>query len=62
MAIEVKFWVGTDGKILKPQSSSTYNTVNLISDQGVVYFPITQTVNTLEGQPMGLLLAITYAA
>ncbi len=61
MATVVKQYIGDDGTILMPMSFSLTNTANLLSDDGTVFFAQTYEVVAIEaGNPMGLLLTLTY--
>lgn len=64
MATRVLKWIGSNGDVLLPLSTATYNTGNLYSTKkGTWYTPITEELTIIEaGNPMGLLLAITYPA
>lgn len=63
MAVIVDRYIGDNGIVLLPISSSANNTSDLISDTGVFFKVFTHEVVTIEaGNPMGLLLALTYPA
>lgn len=65
MAIVVKSYIGDNGEILFPVSSTDDNTSNLISENGTYYMAVLQddTAPTIQaGNPMGLLLVLTYPA
>lgn len=64
MATRVLKWIGSNGEVLLPLSETTYNTGKMISvKKGVWYTPITEEVVVIEaGNPMGLLLTLTYPA
>ncbi len=56
-------YIGDNGVVLLPVQDTVNNTSDLISDTGVYYLAQThEEVIILEGNPMGLLLAITYPA
>ena len=63
MSIIVKKWIGSNGEILIPLTEETYNDGNMVSTHGTYFFALTEDKSTpLMGNPMGLLLALTYAA
>lgn len=63
MAIRVDRYIGSNGEILLPLEQTTYNTAALIGSDGVYYIPQTSEVVVIEaGNPMGLLLTLTYPA
>jgi len=57
-------WIGSNGDILIPLTKPADNSGNLISTRGVFYLPIIEVAAgaPLQGNPMGLLLTLTYAA
>lgn len=56
-------YIGDNGVVLLPLQGTANNTSDLISDTGVYFMAQThEEVIILEGNPMGLLLAITYSA
>jgi hypothetical protein len=63
MAIQVKKWIGSNGDVLLPLSVEDYNEGNLYSVKtGALYQAQTVEIVAIEtGNPMGLLLALTYA-
>lgn len=61
MATRVVRWICEDGTVLIPLATTTYNTSPMVSSKGKYYFPVTEEVVAIEsGNPMGLLLTITY--
>lgn len=63
MAIRIKQWIGSNGEVLMPLSQETYNNGNMISTKGTYFMPITEETVIIEaGNPMGLLLSLTYPA
>lgn len=63
MAIEVKKFIGSNGEVLIPISQNASNSANLVSTQGTYFLAITEDTSTpLQGNPMGLLLTLTYAS
>lgn len=63
MATIVDRYIGSNGEVLIPISDTENNTSHLISSKGVFYLVQTHDEVTIEaGNPMGLLLAITYSA
>lgn len=62
--IKVTKWIGSNGEILIPLGDpTTYNTNKLISNLGTYFFPQTEEVVAIEvGNPIGLLLSLTYSA
>lgn len=61
MAIKVLKWIGSNGEVLQPLSEETYNDGRMISTRGTYFIPITQEIVAIEaGNPMGLLLSLTY--
>ena len=63
MAIQVLKWIGSNGEILIPLSEETYNNGKMISTKGTYFIPQTfEEVAIQAGNPMGLLLALTYPA
>lgn len=63
MATRIKKWIGSNGEVLILLGDpTTYNTNKMVSTSGVYYFPQTETVTVIEaGNPIGLLLTLTYA-
>lgn len=62
MATVVDRYIGDNGDVLIPINQNATNSANLISDKGVYYIAITHSTSApLQGNPMGLLLALTYA-
>lgn len=63
MATRVLKWIGSNGEVLIPLSDSDYNTSSMVSDRGVYYLAQTQeeALAIEAGNPMGLLLTLTYA-
>lgn len=63
MATTIKKWIGSNGEVLIPLSQETYNDGKMISTKGTYFIPQTETITVIEaGNPMGLLLALTYPA
>jgi hypothetical protein len=63
MAIRILKWIGDNGDVLIPLSEETYNNGNMISQSGIFFKPITiEEITPLLGNPMGLLLTLTYSA
>lgn len=65
MTNRVDFYIGDDGELLMPINTTPNNTSDLLSDRGVYYkaFITDTTVYPIEaGNPMGLLLTLTYPA
>lgn len=63
MATKVLKWIGSNGEVLIPLSETTYNTGKMISTHGTYFIPQTQEIVVIEaGNPIGLLLALTYPA
>lgn len=65
MTNRVDFYIGDDGDYIRPISATADNTSDLVSDRGVYYkaFITDTTVYPIEaGNPMGLLLTLTYPA
>lgn len=63
MAIVVKKWIGSNGEVLIPLTQETYNNGKMVSTRGTYFMPITEESITIQaGNPMGLLLALTYPA
>lgn len=63
MAVIIKRWIGSNGEILLPLTQETYNEGKMISTKGTYFFPVTVSDATpLQGNPMGLLLTLTYAS
>jgi len=62
MAVVVQY-TGSNGDILIPITATVDNTSDLISGSGVYYIVETmEVVGIVAGNPMGLLLALTYPA
>lgn len=56
-------YIGENGEMLFPLTDTANNTSDLISSRGVIYFAQTHEVTEIvEGNPMGLLLTLTYPA
>jgi hypothetical protein len=54
-------YIGSDGEVLLPLDDNEHPT--LVSQSGTYYFPQTTELVTIEaGNPMGLLLTLTYPA
>lgn len=63
MATIVDRYIGTNGDILIPTTSTANNTSDLLSIGGTYYIAQTHEVVAIEaGNPMGLLLTLTYPA
>lgn len=63
MAIRVLRWIGSNGEILTPLTVETYNEGRMISTHGTYFIPQTiEEVAIVAGNPMGLLLTLTYPA
>lgn len=63
MAIKITKWIGSNGEVLIPLSEETYNNGNMVSTRGTYFFPLTEEIVAIEaGNPMGLLLTLTYPA
>jgi len=65
MAIIVDRYISDDGQILIPISSTADNISDLVSDRGTYFKAFThsdETVAIEAGNPMGLLLVLTYPA
>lgn len=63
MAVIVKKYIATNGDVVFPLTSTANNTSNLISDKGVLYLAELEEIVAIEaGNPMGLLLTLTYPA
>jgi len=63
MVVRVDRYVGTNGDILLPVTETANNTSDLISIKGVYYLAQTSEIVAIEaGNPMGLLLTLTYPA
>lgn len=63
MATRVTKWIGSNGEVIIPLSETTYNTANMVSSCGNYFFPLTEEVVAIEaGNPIGLLLTLTYPA
>lgn len=65
MAIHVDMYVSDEGEILFPLTASDNNISDLISDKGTFFkvFTTDTSVPQIEaGNPMGLLLVLTYPA
>lgn len=65
MADTVKQWVGDDGELLIPIEDTADNTGMLLStNTGKIYIAITEVAPgaIVAGNPMGLLLTLTYPA
>lgn len=59
----VRRYIGSNGDVLLPLGETEDNTADLISDKGVYYLAITETTaDIVAGNPMGLLLTLTYPA
>lgn len=59
MATRVDRYIGTNGEILIPTTTTTDNTSNLISTNGVYY--LAQTSENKTGTIIGLPFGLTYA-
>lgn len=63
MTTHVNRYIGTNGEILIPVSNTTDNTSNLISTSGIYYIAQkSEIVPIVAGNPIGLLLTLTYPA
>ena len=63
MVVIVDRYIGSNGEVLLPISDTTDNTSDLISSRGVYYIAQTnEEVAIVAGNPMGLLLSLTYPA
>lgn len=63
MAVIIDRYIGDNGIVLLPITSTANNTSDLVSDTGVYYKAFTREVAIIEaGNPVGLLLALTYSA
>lgn len=63
MAVLVRRYIGTNGDVLIPLTETGDNTSSLLSDKGVLYLVQTEEVVAIQaGNPVGLLLALTYPA
>lgn len=63
MSIIVDYYIGDNGEVLFPLTETNDNTSNLVSERGTFYKVFTHEVVAIEeGNPMGLLLAITYSS
>lgn len=64
MATKITKWIGSNGEVLIPLGeTTTYNTNKLISNLGTYFFPQIEEIVTIEaGNPIGLLLSLTYSA
>lgn len=63
MVVRVDRYVGTNGDILLPVTETANNTSDLISIKGIYYIAQTSEIVAIEaGNPMGLLLTLTYPA
>ena len=64
MTTVVDRFIGDNGEVLIPINQNASNSANLVSEKtGVYYIAIThEIVSILQGNPMGLLLALTYPA
>lgn len=63
MATKVDRYIGSNGDVLIPTTTTANNTSDLISIAGVYYKVQTSEIVAIEaGNPMGLLLALTYPA
>lgn len=61
MATIVDRYIGSNGEILIPATTTANNSADLISSKGVYYLAQTHDVVVIEaGNPMGLLLTLTY--
>lgn len=61
MASEVKRYVGSNGEVLFPVTTTVDNTSDLISTSGVYFIAqLASNVGIVAGNPMGLLLTLTY--
>lgn len=63
MSVFVRRYIGTNGDVLIPLTETDNNTSSLISDKGVLYLVQTEETAAIQaGNPVGLLLALTYPA
>jgi hypothetical protein len=63
MSVTVNRYIGSNGEVLIPLNQNATNSANLVSSRGVYYIAQTTIITTpLQGNPMGLLLALTYAS
>lgn len=63
MVVRVDRYVGSNGDILLPVAETVNNTSDLISIKGIYYIAQTSEIVAIEaGNPMGLLLTLTYPA
>lgn len=63
MVVRVDRYVGSNGDILLPVAETANNTSDLISIKGIYYIAQTTEIVGIEaGNPMGLLLTLTYPA
>lgn len=63
MAIRVDRYIGSNGEILIPTTESATNSSDLLSLSGVYYKVQTTDIVAIEaGNPIGLLLTLTYTA
>lgn len=63
MAVIVDRYIGSNGDILLPVTDTLDNTSDLLSVRGIYYIAQTHEVVAIEaGNPMGLLLTLTYPA
>lgn len=61
MATVVNRYIGSNGEVLFPIESTAENTSSLISTKGVYYLAQTSgSVALVTGNPIGLLLSLTY--
>lgn len=62
MATKITKWIGSNGEVLIPLGEpTTYNTNNMISTKGTYFFPLTEEIVAIQtGNPIGLLLTLTY--
>jgi len=63
MVVLVDRYIGSNGEILLPIEGTLDNTADLLSSRGVYYIAQThEVVSIVAGNPMGLLLTLTYPA
>jgi len=63
MVVLVDRYIGSNGEILLPIEGTLDNTADLLSSRGVYYIAQThEEVSIVAGNPMGLLLTLTYPA
>ena len=63
MVVVVDRYIGSNGEILIPVAASDYNSADLISTRGTYFIAQThEVVDIVAGNPMGLLLTLTYPA